>query len=94
MGLGHLPMLKRGPLALMLGGNKILPDVKEAASDKAMAVVQITSALFQLCIFLYKKRISYTLTSYAMQLKKTVFDSMQNLYNVHTVIIGKRRISF
>ena len=89
MALGHLPMLKRGPFALMLGGNEILPEVQEEAPDRAMAVVQAVSAIFQLGLYCYKKRMFYELTNYATQLRKTVFDSMQNIYNVYTVIIGK-----
>jgi hypothetical protein len=73
MGFGHLPLLHKGPVALMLGGKEIIPLLSENRPGKAILFVLVGSAVFQLFIYSYKKMKVRKLVSYTIQLKKTIF---------------------
>ena len=89
MVLGHLPLLTKGGVALMLGGKAIIPFLSEDVPGRAMLLVQLCSAFFQLFIYCYKKIKIRKLVSYAFQLQQTIFESSSNLYGLNIIILSK-----
>jgi hypothetical protein len=89
MVLGHLPLLTKGSVALMLGGKDIIPFLSKDVPGRAMLLVQFCSASVQLFIYCYKKIKIRKLVSYAYQLRQTVFESSLNLYGLNIIILSK-----
>ena len=89
MALGRLPLLHKGPVALMLGGKDIIPLLSENQPGRAQLFVQVGSAVFQLFIYSYKKMKVRKLVSYTIQLQKTLFESVLNLYGLNIIILSK-----
>ena len=89
MVLGHLPLLTKGGVALMLGGKDIIPFLSEDVPGRAMLLVQLCSAFFQLFIYCYKKIKFRKLVSYTYQLQQTIFESSLNLYGLNIIILSK-----
>ena len=91
MWLGHLPLLTKGGVALMLGGKDIIPLLSEDAPSRSQLLVQLCSAFFQLFIYCYKKIMFRKLVSYTFQLQKTVFESSFNLYGLNIIMLSTLR---
>ena len=89
MALGQLPLLTKGGVALMLGGKEIIPLLSEGVPGRAMLLVQLCSAFFQLFIHCYKKMKVRKLVSYTFQLQNTVFESSLNFYGLNIIILSK-----
>ena len=89
MSLDKLPLLHKGPVALLLGGKDIIPLLSENQPGRAQLIVQVVSAAFQLFIYCYKKRKVTQLMNYTTQLKKTIFESVLNLYGLNIIVLGK-----
>ena len=86
--LGTLPLLHKGPVALLLGGEDIIPLLSENQPNRAMLVIQAGSAAFQLFIYCYKKKKVNQLMNYTIQLKKTIFESVVNFYGLNIIILS------
>ena len=87
--LGKLPVLHKGPVALLLGGEDILPLLSDKQPGRAMLIVQVGSAAFQLFIYCYKKWKVTPLINYTIQLKKIIVESVLNLYGLNIIILSK-----
>ena len=87
--LGKLPLLHNGPVALLLGGEDIIPQLSNKQPGRAMLIVKVVSAAFQLFIYCYKKRKVTQLINYTTQLKKTVFESVLNLYGLNIIVFSR-----
>ena len=88
MFLGKLPLLHKGPVALLLGGDDIIPLLSDKQPGRAQLIVQVGSAAFQLCLYCYKKRKVTELINYTTQLRKTVFESVLNLYGLNIIVLS------
>ena len=56
---GSVPLLTRGPLAVFLGGEKMLNILADAPPGKALLHLSVFTFVFQVCISTYKKYLKH-----------------------------------
>ena len=82
---GHLPLLTKGPFALVFGGSSILPQLSQQAPGRGVPVLIATSAVLQGCVFCVKKIRSRNQTQdYLKNLWSTL---VENVTNVHSIVV-------
>ena len=85
MYLGSVPLLTRGPFALMYGGARILPHLSPLPPDPGLPLLILLSTLFQLTLFAVKKARSEA-GNYLAQLRASLVESVVNVYGVIIII--------
>ena len=88
MYLGLTPLLTRGPLALMYGGEAILDHLSTRSPDRGFPCLALFSTLFQLCLYITKKvRSRGDGAGYLDRLRQTLVESATNIYGL-IVLVG------
>ena len=83
MYLGVVPLLTRGPIAMMYGGEGILEQLSPLAPDRGTPVLLIVSTIFQISLFTVKKVKSREVgSSYLKELKQTMVEGVTNVYSL------------
>ena len=81
---GSLPLLTRGPFALLFGGAPILPQLSCQPPGRGVLVLITVSQVFQGLIFLVKKCRREN-RNYLKDLRQNLVD---NVVNVYSIVIG------
>ena len=86
---GNVPWLTKGPLALFLGGEKMLDILDDGKPGLALPYLILFCFVFQLSVIVYrrirKKQLKSTST-YAQDLRKSLVENVLNIYSLFFII--------
>ena len=83
---GTLPMLTKGPFALFYGGEEILDQVIDGSPGKGVPVLILSSALFQLFLYVLKKFQARGMQLYTQNLRKSLVENILNMYGIIIIV--------
>ena len=88
MYLGSLPVLTKGPFALMFGGSDILPHLSQLPPGRGLPVLILISTLFHASLFCVKK-LRKNNNNYMSNLRSTLVENVSNVYGfISTIVIS------
>ena len=83
---GTLPMLTKGPFALFYGGEEILDKLSNGSPGKGVPVLILSSALFQLSLYVLKKFQARGMKQYTQNLRKSLVENILNMYGIIIIV--------
>ena len=83
---GTLPMLTKGPFALFYGGEEILDQLSNGSPGKGVPILILSSALFQLFLYVLKKFQARGMKLYTQNLRKSLVENILNMYGIIIIV--------
>ena len=89
MWLGYLPPITLGPLALLFGGDEILPLVSKDSAPREIPILMVFSVIFQFSVFCMKKIKSRNEEfNYITNLRRSLVDNVLNIYGLLFILVA------
>ena len=89
MWLGYLPPITLGPLALLFGGDEILPLVSKDSAPREIPILMVFSVIFQFSVFCMKKIKSRNEEfNYTTNLRRSLVENVLNIYGLLFILVA------